>query len=136
MFISRKQICLLLIVLFVVPACITPPPPPPSTVKIVAVQPGQWVTGEAIWYGEMYHGRRTDSGDRFDMHLMTGSHSTIPFGANVEVLNPANGKSLEIVINDRSHLDSGIDLAISKAAAEELDLAGKRRFQIEYRWVE
>lgn len=136
MTIAKSIFVVMLIGVVVSFGCITPPPPPKSTVKEVVVQPGQWVSGEAIWYGEMYHGRRTTSGEQFDMRLMTGAHSTIPFGSNVEVVNPQNQQSVTIVVNDRSHLDKGVDLALSKAAANALGLVDKRRFMIEYRWVE
>ncbi len=116
-------------------ACV-PPPPPPSTVVVRDVVQGEIVTGDAIWYGELYHGRRTDSGEQFDMRLLTGSHTTIPFGSRVEIINPETGKSVLIVINDRSHLDGGIHLAISKAAAKKLGVVDRRRFQVKYRWME
>lgn len=122
-------------VLFSLLACL-PPPPPPSTVVVRDVVQGETVTGEAIWYGELYHGRRTDSGQQFDMRLLTGSHTTIPFGSRVEVINPETEKSVVIVINDRSHLDGGVHLAISKAAAQELGVVDRRRFTIKYRWME
>lgn len=130
------QILIMLSAVFFLASCIAPPPPPPSTVVVRQVTQGEWVSGEAIWYGELYHGRRTTSGEQFDMRLLTGSHTTIPFGAKVEVVNPSNGKSVVIVINDRSNLEGGIDLAISKAAAEELGLVRQRRFQVNYQWME
>ena len=130
------RILLLVGVLFLVAACVTPPPPPPSTVVVREVPRGQWMNGEAVWYGELYHGRRTSSGEQFDMRLLTGSHTTIPFGEKVEVVNPANGNSVVIVINDRGHLERGLDLAISKAAAEQLGLVGQRRFAVNYMWLE
>ncbi len=122
--------------LFLVTSCVTPPPPPPSTVVVREVPRGHWMTGEAIWYGELYHGRRTTSGEQFDMRLLTGAHTTIPFGEKVEVVNPANGNSVVIMINDRSHLERGVDLALSKAVAEQLGLLGQRRFAVNYMWLE
>ena len=107
-----------------------PPPPPPLPQK------GQWMVGEAIWYGQMFHGRRTTSGQAFDMNQLTGAHGSLPLGAVVEVVNESTGKSLLVTINDRSHLEDGNILAVSMAAAKGLGVYPVRRFAVRYRWVQ
>ncbi|MCI0628191.1 MAG: septal ring lytic transglycosylase RlpA family protein, partial [Acidobacteria bacterium] len=60
-----------------VAACASPRPalltvtPAPHPVFV-----GHEETGEASWYGHPYHGRRTASGEIFDMHQMTAAHRT------------------------------------------------------------
>jgi rare lipoprotein A len=58
-------------------------------------------SGTASYYGRKFHGRRTASGEAFDMGAMTAAHRTLPFGSLVRVSNPANGKSVVVRINDR-----------------------------------
>lgn len=36
--------------------------------------------GLAVWYGPGFHGRRTASGERYDMHALTAAHPSLPFG--------------------------------------------------------
>jgi rare lipoprotein A len=61
--------------------------------------------GLASWYGKRHHGKRTASGQRFDMNALTAAHRTLPFGTRVEVTNLANGRAVILVINDRGPFD-------------------------------
>ena len=78
--------------------------------------------GLASWYGKRYHGRKTSSGEIYDMYGMTGAHTTLPLPSYVRVTNVANGRSVVVRINDRGpfHDDRLIDL--SYAAAYKLRL--------------
>ncbi len=80
--------------------------------------------GIASWYGHPYHGRRTASGEIYDMEKLTAAHRTLPFGTQVRVESLDNHKSVDVRINDRgpSSMDRLIDL--SRAAARRLDLIG------------
>ena len=57
--------------------------------------------GLASWYGGKFHGRRTASGDRYDMHGLTAAHRTLPFGTRVRVRSVLTGKEVVVRINDR-----------------------------------
>ena len=57
--------------------------------------------GLASWYGPKFHGRRTASGERFDMHGLTAAHKTLPFGTKVRVRSVHTGKEVVVRINDR-----------------------------------
>jgi rare lipoprotein A len=81
-------------------------------------------TGEASWYGHPYHGRRTASGEIFDMYQMTAAHRTLPFGTWVLVENSANGQSVKVRINDRGPFRSRRILDVSYAAARALGALG------------
>jgi rare lipoprotein A len=76
--------------------------------------------GEASWYGEPYHGRRTSSGERYDMHRLTAAHPSLPFGTRVRVTNLDNGRSVEVRINDRGPWKRGRIVDVSLAAAQRL----------------
>lgn len=78
--------------------------------------------GLASWYGERHHGRRTASGETFDMHALTAAHRTLPFGTRVRVRNPATGDSVVVRINDRGPFKQGRVIDLSRAAAERIGL--------------
>ncbi len=65
--------------------------------------------GRASWYGRPFHGRRTASGQIFNMYAFTAAHRTLPLGTRVRVTNLANGRSVVVIINDRG-------LAVSSVA--------------------
>jgi rare lipoprotein A (peptidoglycan hydrolase) len=80
--------------------------------------------GLASWYGEPYHGRPTASGTRYDMWQMTAAHRTLPFGTRVHVINLDNGRTADVLINDRGPFVAGRILDLSRAAAEALGAVG------------
>jgi len=81
----------------------------------------QIIHGLASWYGGVFNGRRTASGERFNMHELTACHPTLPFGSLVRVINRSNKRSVVVRINDRGDLiDEGRVIDISWAAAEKL----------------
>jgi peptidoglycan lytic transglycosylase len=81
--------------------------------------------GTASWYGTKFHGRRTSSGEPYDMYAMTAAHKTLPLPSYVEVTNLDNGKKIIVKVNDRGpfHEDRLIDLSYS--AATKLDIVAK-----------
>ncbi len=77
--------------------------------------------GIASWYGGVFNGRHTASGERFDMYAMTACHPTLPFGSMVRVVNLKNKRSVVVRITDRGDLgDQGRVIDLSYAAAEKL----------------
>lgn len=72
---------------------------------------------EASWYGHKYHGKRTASGEKFDVRAMTAAHPTLPLGSMVEVRH--GRKAVTVRINDRCGR-CGIDL--SPTAADRLGM--------------
>ena len=76
--------------------------------------------GKATWYGPKFHGRRTSSGERFDMNELTAAHETLPFGTRVRVRNVANGREVVVRINDRTRRVGDRIIDLSKAAAAAL----------------
>jgi rare lipoprotein A len=87
----------------------------------------------ASWYGPGFHGKHTASGQRYDMYAMTCAHKTLPFGTRLRVTNPENGRSAEVVVNDRGPFVSGRDIDLSYAAAKKIGLVrdGTGRIAVE-----
>lgn len=81
-------------------------------------------SGRASWYGEKFHGRRTSSGEIFDMHKESAAHKTLPFDTYVRVLNLSNKKQIVLRINDRGPFMKGRIIDLSYAAAKKIGLVG------------
>lgn len=86
--------------------------------------PGWTEEGVASWYGEPFHGRRTASGEIYDMEAMTAAHPWLPFGSVVRVESRADGRSAVVRINDRGPFRRGRIIDLSRAAAREIGLLG------------
>ena len=78
-------------------------------------------SGQASWYGSLYHGRLTASGEAFDMGAMTAAHKSLPFGTWVEVENLSNRKTVRVRINDRGPSSEHRVIDLAKAAAGQLE---------------
>ena len=81
-------------------------------------------TGIASWYGQPFHGRRTASGEVYDMHAMTAAHKTMPLPSYARVRNTANGREIIVRINDRGPFKPGRIIDLSQAAAKRLRITG------------
>ena len=77
-------------------------------------------TGKASWYGPGFHGKKTSSGERFDMNTLSAAHRTLPIPSYARVTNLSNGKSVIVRINDRGPFHGNRVMDVSKAAAKEL----------------
>jgi len=103
--------------LLLLPACATFAPPGGRT-----PEPGETALYTASWYGPKFHGRRTASGETFDMHALTAAHKTLPFGTRLEVTYPKTGASVTVTVNDRGPFVRGRDLDLSLGAARRIGL--------------
>lgn len=82
------------------------------------------LVGKASYYGADFNGRRTASGEIFNMNNLTAAHRSLPFGTIVKVVNLKNGASAKVTINDRGPFVADRIIDLSQAAAEELDMIG------------
>lgn len=82
-------------------------------------------TGLASWYGRKFHGRKTASGDTFDMNAMTAAHRSLPLNCYVKVTNKSNGKSVVVKVNDRGPFHGNRVLDLSYGAAKKLGITSK-----------
>src|SRR6202012_3804345 len=69
-------------------------------------------------------GRRTASGQAFNSAGYTAAHRTLPFGSQVTVTNPENGRSVTVVINDRGPFTRGVTLDLAHGAARAIGMSG------------
>lgn len=82
-------------------------------------------TGLASWYGRKFHGRKTASGDTFDMNGLTAAHRSLPLNCYVKVTNKTNGKSVVVKVNDRGPFHGNRVLDLSYGAAKRLGITNK-----------
>ena len=80
--------------------------------------------GLASWYGPNFHGKRTSSGEAFDMYKMTAAHKTLPLPTYVRVTNLENGRSVVVKVNDRGPFKDGRIIDLSYVAAAKLGITG------------
>jgi rare lipoprotein A len=116
-------------------------PPSPSLPKPYKAL-GQWYqplpdargfkqTGIASWYGEDFHGKKTSSGEIYDMYAESAAHKTLPLGTIVRVRNLDNNREMEIRINDRGPFVTGRVIDLSYACASKLGVVGPGTVPIE-----
>ena len=103
--------------------------------KVLASSEGYVERGTASWYGSKFHGRRTSSGEPYDMHLATAAHKTLPLPTYAEVTNLNNGKKVIVKINDRGPFKDNRILDLSYGAALRLDVIGNGTAPVEVRAI-
>jgi rare lipoprotein A len=108
---------------------VSPSPAPPSRPKRTkpAQEPapvGYTEEGNASWYGNPFHGRRSSNGEVYDMYKLTAAHRTLPFETMVRVTNLNNGKTTTVRITDRGPFVDNRIIDLSQAAAREIESIG------------
>ncbi|MFW6084436.1 MAG: septal ring lytic transglycosylase RlpA family protein, partial [Gemmatimonadota bacterium] len=83
-----------------------------------------------------FHGRRTASGEVYDMEAMTAAHNELPFGSRIRVVNLDNGEETQVRINDRGPFARGRVLDLSRAAAREIGMLGPGTARVRIEVVE
>jgi rare lipoprotein A len=101
----------------------------------VPSQPTMIETGLASWYGSRHHGKRTASGEVFNQNKFTAAHRTLPWGSLVKVTNLANGKTVEVRINDRGPFSKGRIIDLSRAAARSLGMVEQGITTVRIEWL-
>src|SRR5271169_3417363 len=81
--------------------------------------------GTASWYGQIFDGKPTASGEPYDMYDMTAAHLTLPMGSYVRVTNLRNGKAVVVRVNDRGPIVPGRIIDLSYGAAQALQFRHK-----------
>jgi rare lipoprotein A len=89
--------------------------------------------GVASWYGSKFHGRRTSSGEIYDMHLATAAHKSLPLPTYAEVTNLDNGRRVIVKINDRGPFKDDRIIDMSYGAALRLGMIGSGTANVEVR---
>jgi len=131
----RKHRWLFLFVLLtgIMAACSSGPRPSPKPAPRPAPRYHEQV-GRASYYGKKFQGRKTASGERYDMHAFTAAHPRLPFGTVVTVTNLKNGRSVRVRINDRGPFIRGRIIDLSYAAAKKLRMLSRGVARVRVRW--
>lgn len=91
--------------------------------------------GIASWYGTKFHGRRTSSGEIYDMYAMTAAHKTLPLPSYVEVTNLENGRKVVVKVNDRGPFHDNRLIDLSYSAATKLGIVDQGTGLVEVRVI-
>lgn len=78
--------------------------------------------GDATYYGQKFHGRRTSDGSVYHRDSLTCAHRTLPFGTLLKVRNTKNGREVIVKVTDRGPFRRGGIVDLSLAAAKEIDM--------------
>ena len=82
----------------------------------------QILRGTCSYYGKKFHGRKTANGEIYDMYAFTAAHKSLPFNTILIVENLANGKTVQVRINDRGPYKKGRILDLSYSAAQKIGI--------------
>lgn len=95
---------------------------------------GYTAVGNASWYGEAFHGRRTANGEVYDRNGISAAHPTMPLPAYARVTNLLNNRSIIVRVNDRGPYHSSRLMDVSQKTAEALAFRhlGTARIKLEY----
>lgn len=93
-----------------------------KTYKVLDSSYGYQQSGVASWYGTKFHGRRTSSGEPYDMYAMTAAHKSLPLPTYARVRNLNNNRSIIVRVNDRGPFVDNRLIDLSYAAARKLDM--------------
>jgi len=135
----RQEVLLLATAgMFLLQACASAPSSPPPTLKghpkpyrvdgtwykPMPDAKGYTEEGIASWYGKKFHGRKTSSGETYDMYAMTAAHKTLPLGTWVTVRRLDDEKQITVRVNDRGPFVQGRIIDLSYTAAKQLGMVG------------
>lgn len=106
-----------------------------KTYKVKETALGYVERGKASWYGRKFHGRRTSSGEPYNMFAMTAAHKSLPIPSYVRVTNIANGRSCVVRVNDRGPFHPGRIIDLSYTAADRLGMLDHGEAAVEVRAI-
>lgn len=98
-------------------------------------EPGYDSVGKASWYGQDFHGRRTASGEVYDMNALSAAHPTLPIPTYARVTNLDNDRSVVVRINDRGPFAHDREIDVSRRAAQLLDFTGNGTADVRVQYV-
>ena len=107
-----------------------------KTYTVMESNKGYHEEGIASWYGSKFHGRRTSSGEPYDMHLATAAHKALPLPTYAEVTNLDNGRSVIVKINDRGPFKDDRIIDMSYGAALRLGMTGTGTARVSVRAID
>jgi len=106
-----------------------------NTYRVLDSAAGYHEKGIASWYGSKFQGRRTSSGEPYDMHKATAAHKSLPLPTYAEVTNLENGKKVIVKINDRGPFHDNRIIDLSYGAAVKIGMTGTGTARVEVRAI-
>ena len=130
---SRKPAILMLSMAISATVIASPPSKPGSSSQPSSTSARhRWFQiGKASWYGQEFQGKRTATGERFNMNSLTCAHRTLPLGSWLRITNVRNKKSTFVRVNDRGPYRPNAIVDLSYAAAQKLGLLGNGQVRVE-----
>ena len=104
--------------------------------RVMTSSQGYVARGMASWYGTKFHGRRTSSGEPYDMFSMTAAHKHLPLPTYAQVVNLENNRSVVVRINDRGPFHNNRLIDLSYAAASKLGVLKNGTAMVEVRAID
>lgn len=104
--------------------------------QVMASSAGYVERGIASWYGSKFQGKRTSSGEPYDMNGMTAAHPTLPIPSYVEVTNLRNGRHVVVKVNDRGPFLRNRLIDLSYVAAVKLGITAEGTGLVEVRAID
>jgi rare lipoprotein A len=89
--------------------------------------------GQASYYGNKFHGRKTSNHEVYDMYAFTAAHRSLPLPSFARVTNLDNGSSVVVRVNDRGPFHDGRVIDLSYAAAVKLGIHPRGTGRVEVR---
>lgn len=99
--------------------------------SVMPTSKGYKAQGQASWYGTKFQGRKTSSGEPYDMFAMTAAHRTLPLPTYAKVTNVDTGKSIIVKVNDRGPFHNNRLIDLSYVAAHKLGIVGRGTGRVE-----
>lgn len=93
-----------------------------NEIEVINTPAIETTDGVASYYAHKFHGRKTASGEIYDMHALTAAHINYPFGTILRITNFKNQKSVTVRINDRKPNNNGRAIDLSLQAAKEIEM--------------
>ena len=81
--------------------------------------------GTASWYGPGFHGRKTSSGNIYNMYGISAAHKNLPIPTYARVTHMGNGRSIVVRIDDRGPFVGDRLIDLSYGAAAKLGILGE-----------
>lgn len=115
------------------------PPDPQSQTRVSNAAPAKtakkhhFTIGIASWYGKLFQGRKTATGETYNMYEFTAASKTLPLGSYAKVTNLKNKRWVLVRVNDRGPMVAGriIDLSYRAASVLNLTERGIQKVRVE-----
>jgi len=106
-----------------------------KTYRVLDTSEGYVAEGLASWYGSDFHGKRTSSGEPYDMYGMSAAHRSLPLPTYVRVTRLDDGRSVVVRVNDRGPFADTHEriIDVSYAAALRLGMTAEGTVRVEVR---